>query len=348
MRSIRTAILCRWIWVAGFAAAACLVAAGTVQAQRATLAVLGLTSEEGDDRLAAELTTALRDSVAADAELRLHKSRVSLSQMTVLHDCEISEAGCRARIGAEIGADQVLYGTVRRSGSRHEVELKLFASKDGSERSEKRALALTMSNPEQRAAYTASMLESLLAPPAPEPEPAPEVAARPPAAAPPVIARPRPEPEPIEPAAEDSGEGWNNDWLGWSLIGVAAVSTGLTIFSWTQIEQAADDPNLVAYRKAIGAADPQIEDACAEADADTRHGGLSAQTLADVREACARGETFDVLQYVFLGAALVSAGTGVYFLLDDETDASERAAGVPRVTASVGPSSGSLNLRLRF
>jgi hypothetical protein len=181
----------------------------------------------------------------------------------------------------------------------------------------------------------------------PAPEPEPEIAARPPAPA--AVARPRPAPELVEPEPEEeSGGGWSNDWLGWSLVGVAAVSTGLTIYSWTQIEQAADDPNLLTYKMAVGQEDPQIEDVCAEADADARYGGLSAQTLADVREACARGETFGVLQYVFLGAALVSAGTGVYFLLDDEGEPAERAASTPRFTASVGPNSGRVQMQLRF
>ena len=180
------------------------------------------------------------------------------------------------------------------------------------------------------------------------PQPVPDIAERPPAHAPAVVARPRPEPELVEPEPEEESSGWSNDWLGWSLVGVAAVSTGLTIYSWTQIDRAAEDPNLLSYRAAVGQEDSQIDDVCAEADADARYGNLSAQTLADVREACARGETFSVLQYVFLGAALVSAGTGVYFLLDDEGEPSEHAAGKPRLRASVGPNSGSVQLQLKF
>jgi hypothetical protein len=341
MCTLRAGRFCSGIlWAAGLGLALLAHASGA-HAQRATLAVLGLTSEEGDDRLAAELTTALRESVANDASLRLHKSRVSLAQMTLLHDCEIGDADCRTAIGAEVGADQVLYGTLRQAGSRHEVELHLFVSKDGSERNEHRMLALASATAEQRAAYASSLLQALLSPAAPEPEP---VAAEQP---PPQAVEPAPRPQPVAakiaiddpPAAASSS---SNDWLGWSLLGVAAVSTGLTIYSWTQIQRSLDDEELGAYKRAIGRDHPELQDVCTEADHDVRHGNLSAEALAHVREACARGETFDVLQYVFLGAAVLSAGTGVYLLLDDEGETD------PSVRASIGPNGGLVSLHGSF
>ena len=33
----------------------------------------------------------------------------------------------------------------------------------------------------------------------------------------------------------------NDDWLGYSLLGVAGVSAGMMVFSWTQIESANED-----------------------------------------------------------------------------------------------------------
>ena len=52
---------------------------------------------------------------------------------------------------------------------------------------------------------------------------------------------------------------------------------------------------------------------------------MSAKDLATVKDQCSAGETFSVLQYVFLGTALVAGGaSAILFLTDDGPD--ERAA----------------------
>ncbi|HKP59787.1 MAG TPA: hypothetical protein VJV78_23850, partial [Polyangiales bacterium] len=75
--------------------------------------------------------------------------------------------------------------------------------------------------------------------------------------------------------------------------------------------------NLEHYRRAVGKMDPNVEDACDEASENHAH-GLGSDAFADVKDQCSTGRTFEVLQYVFLGAAAVSGGLGAYFLLSDD------------------------------
>jgi hypothetical protein len=68
-------------------------------------------------------------------------------------------------------------------------------------------------------------------------------------------------------------------------------------------------------------------------------------------DACDRGNTFERLQFVFLGAALISAGVGTYFLLDNEhPDRASANAYGPRLAISpaVGRHSAQLNLHVQF
>jgi hypothetical protein len=101
----------------------------------------------------------------------------------------------------------------------------------------------------------------------------------------------------------------------------------------------------MAYRKAVN---PEVGDACDEA----QHGktyGLGTDVVDDARAACRQGRTFEVLQYVFLGAALASAGAGAYFLLDDEsTDESAARGRSLAVLPRVSPRGGALDVRVRF
>ena len=68
--------------------------------------------------------------------------------------------------------------------------------------------------------------------------------------------------------------------------------------------------------------------------------------LADVNSACSRGKTFEPLQYVFLGVAAVSAGFGVYFLVDGDGESSSAARHTPRLALRAGPKSALLNVRV--
>jgi hypothetical protein len=140
----------------------------------------------------------------------------------------------------------------------------------------------------------------------------------------------------------------SDDWIGYTLLGVAGVSLGLTIFSWTKVSGAGDDESLAAYRRAVGGEKPSVSDVCDEADKGVAY-GLDSKTFGEARDACDRGRTFERLQYVFLGAALVAVGVGTYFLLDDEHPA-RASSSTARMTLrpGLGLRSASLGVRLEL
>jgi hypothetical protein len=323
---------------------------GGAGAERPTLAILGVASEEGDDALAADITAALRAEVENDGSFKLSSSRASLSQMTMLQDCDISETDCRTRVGKAVNADQVLYGGLRRAGGRnHEVEVHLFATEDGKETMARRAVPGGDTREATLGAHARALLAALRG------EGEPEPAAVPPGDdGPPPVATVTPDVEPLEPTQADASEPpptdepSSNDWLGYTLLGTAAVSAGLTVFSWTQIKAAETDDDFVAYGEAVYEADRTIDDVCEEAEA--RHNyGVNPQTVAGARSACDTGQTFDMLQYVFLGATLVSAGLGAYFLLDDDGEDSDGSGARDfSVRAQLARDGGLVSVRLKL
>lgn len=336
-----------WISVTAVLAIACHAASAS--AQRASLAVLGLATEEGDDARAAALTAALRDQALQDPHVRLSSSRALLSQMTLLQDCEIADPACRTRIGEGLKSDEVIYGSLRREGVRgHAVELHLFQTRDGSEVSAHRMIPAADTSDAALAEHARALLDSLRGRPEPAPPNVNDGGAGP-------LPVPTITPD-VEPLVEDETlsaaesvppadvVASSNDWVGFSLLGVAAVSAGLTAFSWMQIDAANQD--LVAYRNAVWQVSPRLDDVCAEAHADRSY-GFDPAMLREVRETCGRGQTFEVLQYVFLGAALVSAGVGTYFLLDDDGPGAGRAVQrSPKLAIRAGRGTGMVSLRL--
>lgn len=324
--------------------------AGGASAQRPTLAILGVASEEGDDALAADVTAALRAEAENDGSIKLSSSRASLSQMTMLQDCDITESDCRTRVGKAVDADQVLYGGLRRAGGRnHEVEVHLFTTDDGKETVARRAVPGGDTSDAALAVHARALLAALRGEGEVVPSPLP---AR--DDGPPPVATVTPDVAPLERAETDTSEPppasepSSNDWLGYTLLGTAAVSAGLTVFSWTQIKAAETDDSFVAYGEAVYVQDPTIKDVCEQADAGFRY-GVNPQTVAGARGACDKGQTFDVLQYVFLGATLVSAGFGAYFLLDDdgEDDAGSGARDVS-VRAHLARDGGLVSVKLEL
>jgi hypothetical protein len=76
---------------------------------------------------------------------------------------------------------------------------------------------------------------------------------------------------------------------------------------------------------------PEVNDVCKAADIGLTYEpqGFDGADVPAVRDLCSTGDTVEVLQYVFLGTAIVSGGLGVYLLLsagDGGGHSSETAA----------------------
>jgi hypothetical protein len=335
--------LSRWFVALGWLGMVGLMWLGTGlgRASAQSIAVLGLTSEDGDDGLATSITRAVRTEAEAHDSYQVSSSQVSLAQMTMAQDCEITDAQCRIAVADALNAERVIYGALLRSNRRsYEVQLHMADGRDGTEVRASR----TFSSRDTSDATFARIARELLAELRGEgvaAEPAPVAALTPSAAAEGSLeARAAAE---VEPPSDD--EPSSNDWIGYTLVGVAVAATAMTVVSWMQIDKAEQDPGLTAYRRAV---DYEVDDACDEAERGNTY-DLGTDVVDDARSACRQGRTFEVLQYVFLGAALASAGAGAYFLLDDES--SDQAASSRRslaVLPRVSPRGGSLDLRLRF
>jgi hypothetical protein len=325
----------------GLLIVASLAATSAAAAQeRVSLAILGLSSKDGDDEAAAKLTAALRTEAATDSVLQLSDSAALLSQLVVLHDCEIGDAECRDVIAGQLEVDELIYGAIRRSDSGHKAELHRYSKVDSSLTHAGRELTIEGASEGELASEARGLLRELRGldnsePTAIEPAPVP-VRTR--------VRKPAPLAEPLAP--EPQQEASSNDWLGYSLLGAAVVSAGLAVFSWNEIDIARNDSDYRAYRLAVGRTERGrgVDDVCDEAAANRPY-SIGVERLKNVRSACERGATFEILQWVFVGTALVSAGFGTYFLLDDED---EPDAARVSFSPMMGKGEAGLSLRLQL
>jgi hypothetical protein len=98
----------------------------------------------------------------------------------------------------------------------------------------------------------------------------------------------------------------------------------LTVLSFIEIDRADGNADFVNYAKAVGRMKPTADDVCDEIDAGERY-GVSDKTFAGASSKCSSGHTYQALQFVFIGAALVSGGLSAYMLLGDDDAPGETA-----------------------
>jgi len=125
-------------------------------------------------------------------------------------------------------------------------------------------------------------------------------------------------------------------WLGYTLIGVGAASAVGWGASMYMIEfQYNRDLTYQEYKNNYKF---MTGDACDLALRGENAGGaLSPGQLSDFQDRCRSGRTFQTLQWVFLGAAVVTAGLGAYVLIselghDDGPRAQAKRKPAPRLT----------------
>jgi hypothetical protein len=120
------------------------------------------------------------------------------------------------------------------------------------------------------------------------------------------------DPESTETAADSPIERASTQrTLGWVAIGVGGALAAGGAYSMLRVASISEDPAFENYRNRLRS----DQDACEEAERGTRVPG--AASPEDVADLCSTAETFEVLQYVFFGLAVASAGTGAVLLLTD-------------------------------
>ena len=97
-----------------FAAFGLIAAAGQARAQTPSVAVLGVEPLDVPEALAQQLTDALRQRAAATAGVRAVQGK-DLIEIKMVFNCDGETPECLAKAGKSLGADKLLYGTLRKA-----------------------------------------------------------------------------------------------------------------------------------------------------------------------------------------------------------------------------------------
>lgn len=304
------------------------------------VAVLAIGSDGLHDELARKLGDALRRQLAATAGYQVSDARVSLEQLSLVQDCDSAEDGCLALIAKQLGVGALVHGTLKNEGSGALAELALFEQAGQSGKTGKRT-AMTMfavrdASDRDVARKVTALLDQLFRPIGAEAVSGSE-------------ALPASEDEWTAPP-EDSGPPLSGKRvLGYALLGGAALSAGLSVLAFVEIDRAQGNESFDRYRRAVGTQSPLAKDVCDEAEANRSY-GIEARRFDEVKSECSSGRTFEVLQFVFLGAAAVSGGLSAYFLLsEDATGERKRQSALSLPFQPIVKKHGAeLRARLRF
>ncbi len=156
----------------------------------------------------------------------------------------------------------------------------------------------------------------------------------------------------------ESDSGDSLDWLGWTLVGTSGVLLGGAIVSWVWLDSIDNDPTFQEYREIVGNRKPDAEDVCDEvnryiyAPSETSGTPEERAKQEDVQVMCYRADVLEVLQYVFIGTAVITAGFGTYILIagsDSSSDEAKRDQASPIVLRpTVGRRSAYISATLSF
>ena len=110
-----------------------LASATKAQADSTSVAVLGVEPIEVPESLAQQLTDALRQRAAGTSGVRAVQGK-DLIEIKMVFGCDQEQPACMAQAGKTLGADKLLYGTIKKSKSgatQAVVNLKLLDVKSG-------------------------------------------------------------------------------------------------------------------------------------------------------------------------------------------------------------------------
>jgi len=288
---------------------------------RKQVAVLSLESDMVTDDVAKGLRQAVCDALSARPDWEVHETQVSLAQLSFAHDCSPTEATCLRAITEQFELDSLVFGRISRREDEIVVHLSRFEPQAGAvERNADAAFASQAVTPESLEAQGRALASQLFDARALHVAQGDAATDEPGRSA--QLARS------LKPAA-DSGGVSGRAVAGYSLLGAAALSAGLSVFSFVQIQNAQDDAGFNNYRRAVGRMAPEVQDVCSEVDAGKSY-SVSGNDFERSIISCNRGQTYQLLQFVFLGSALITGGLGAYLLLGDRP---ERVRAEPRARA---------------
>ena len=317
-----------------------LVYVGSVQPlaaqSRKQVAVLSLESDMVTDDVAKGLRQAVCDALSARPDWEVHETQVSLAQLSFAHDCSPSEPTCLRAITEQFDLDSLVFGRIARRDDEILVHLSRFEPQAGAvERNADAAFSSHAVTPESLAGHGRALTSELFD------MSSLNVAARDEADESAQLARN------LRPDADSGVSG--RTVAGYSLLGAAALSAGLSVFSFVQIQNAQEDAGFNNYRRAVGRMAPEVQDVCSEVDSGRRY-GVSGSDFERSAISCNRGQTYQLLQFVFLGSALITAGFGAFLLLGEhpERARAERPVQALQLQPRFSRSSAELSAQWRF
>jgi hypothetical protein len=293
------------------------------------VALLELESDTLHDAFTMRFSERLRAALSARTDLELRDRRATLAQMSLAQDCNATETSCLAAIAETFEVQGLIFGSVTRQAGAPSATVYRFDSSRASlapatyvmfsahdaelgelEREASRIVSELFGTPAPAAVAVGSLTQPAAAPvglamAAPAVLPPLSELSPPPAAAPSIAPAP----------AKKAGSGLGGRQIaGIALLGGAALSVGLSVLSFVQVERADRDDDFQRYRRLVGERmNDDVKDVCNEAAAGRRY-GLEGGTFHSVQSTCDTGSTFEALQFVFLGTAVVSGGLAAYFL----------------------------------
>lgn len=338
-----------------------------------------------DDKVTPMLMAELREALPTRTDYELVDTHVNMTQLSLAEDCSMQELSCLSQIAERLKVDGFLFGKVTHDDG--EVPMASFRRFDRAQGAIQSTAIISFSSerygPERIQAEVHQLLNKLLGPApkqqaianAPSDASAQPVAAvapnaeEAPSAQTPASETPASEPQLSTPVLSAAGQGQAQDgsillndrlrasdglsarkFAGYVLLGGAAASVGMSVLSFVQVDRAANNSSFQDYRTLVGSSNSNVKDVCDEASAGKRY-GQSADSFRQVKSSCSSGTTFEVLQYVFIGGALVTGGLGA-FLLFGGGDAKDKASATGLRTLTLHPSIGrggaGLNARMRF
>ncbi len=261
------------------------------------VAVLGLRAPDGDDKLARNMTEALREYASRTPGWTLQPSKVSLEQLMLVQGCSEPDVACLTQIASELKVDHIISGGVDRvkeTGSKqYDYRAQIFYYNSRTRRIDKRVRAKIPRNQtgsqylEDRARrYVTRFSGKQPTERVVEVSQDPELKIA-------VKARDKTPSDKSAPAL----------WPAVATYTASAAFFGLTAWSWVTIKNVEQDPAFKAARIEAG---PGVNDICSE------DGAFRTQ---EVNSLCNKADRHETLQWVFLSAGLASAGVGTWLLV---------------------------------
>ncbi|MFO0685660.1 MAG: hypothetical protein U0234_26600 [Sandaracinus sp.] len=352
----------------------------TAQADE-TVVVLGLTSIDGDDEYARNLSGVLRHAAEGVRGWSVSERDVALANLELVAGCEAPDPDCLAQIASTVGAQRLVFGTITRtSGTPYQfaVSLHSYSVASGAiEENLERTLSSTRTDIEDLREPAREMVNALANVPhvgtirvtatahqevridgtvvgstdgggvfvaSNVTAGSHEVVVGSSASQTVSVSDGAEALVAIQDAHHDEGPGVN--WAAVALLSGAGLAVVGMIVSWAELLSLSNDQAYTAHRETLGAMGMSGDIACQ--DSSLAYLG-SGPMSAHIRDVCSQGNTFEILQYVFLGVAVAAGATGIVLLvLDSSGGSSEEAATTVSLLPSFGPTHGSMDLRLRF